>query len=396
MSDRLKALLVSLSPPVNDCGIRVLMYRHLIQRRPYDLSVVTNDAALARNHGFLETPLPKWVRRIRNSRFHRWGLDIENFLSAWLSRSVIDREVSRFQPDVVLSVADNSLCHAAHSAARKWRLPLAGFFQDWFPIMDGYFGHSRTSPMLEARFRSFYRRCDLALCISEGMRQQLGPHRNSHVLYPISGQEPVSVSRSPAPGRKFRLVYVGSVERFYGRMVSALVEATMPLEDMEFIVVGPRADWAPDLLERARQHGSYLGFKPTEEAAALLRSADALLVAMSFESEFRLFMETSFNTKIADYCALTRPIVFWGPAYAAPVSLLKQAGSAAFVDNPDPRAVVETCRRLAADPKLREDLVNGATALRRNHLDPEKLQQTLVEQVERIVTAARSSKKASV
>ena len=81
---------------------------------------------------------------------------------------------------------------------------------------------------------------------------------------------------------------------------------------MEIVVVGPNADWPADILQRARNKGIYLGFKPPEEATAVLSGADALLVVMSFETEHRLFMETSFTTKFLDYTAFGKPIILWG------------------------------------------------------------------------------------
>ena len=88
------------------------------------------------------------------------------------------------------------------------------------------------------------------------------------------------VPEKPWPPRsgKFRVVYVGSVENFYGRMLCSLIEKIEATSDLEIIVVGPNADWPKQLLERARANGTYLGFKPPEEAARVLASADALLV----------------------------------------------------------------------------------------------------------------------
>ena len=61
-----------------------------------------------------------------------------------------------------------------------------------------------------------------------------------------------------------------------------------PLPNMEIIIVGPNADWPGDIKQRAKAKGIYLGFKPPEEAVAVLASADALLVVMGFEKEYEL------------------------------------------------------------------------------------------------------------
>ena len=367
------------------------MHRHLIQRSPFELRVATNDQGACQTHGYDFLPLPPLLQRVLNSRLHDWAVDCENLLAPYLTTKTLDGIVESFRPDVILTVADNSLCWLAAAAAKRHQLPLAGFFQDWFPIMDGHYGHRFTWPVLHRRFRRFYQRCDVTLCISDGMRQALGPHRNAKVIYPIAGGTSVSSDESELPPRRLRLVYVGSVERFYGRMLSSLLEASRGGDGFDIVVAGPRADWPAETLSWATQNGIYLGFQPPEEAAHLLSGADALLVVMSFEEEYRLFMETSFNTKIADYCSFGKPIVFWGPAYAAPRALLERTGSAVFVDSPNPAAVLLACNDLARDRTKQIHLARSVSKLRDAELNPERLQSAFVESVTSLV-AARDSR----
>jgi hypothetical protein len=101
-------------------------------------------------------------------------------------------------------------------------------------------------------------------------------------------------------------------------MLCSLIEKVEATSDLE--IVGPNADWPKNVLERARVPGTYLGFKPLEEASAVLASADALLSVMSFEKEDELFMRTSFTTKFLDYVAFGKPVILWGPEYCTPVA----------------------------------------------------------------------------
>ena len=80
------------------------------------------------------------------------------------------------------------------------------------------------------------------------MQEVLGPHPNSHVIYPMPGRHSVPEKPWPPSTGKFRLVYVGSVQNFYGRMVCALIEKMETTNDLEIIVVGPNADWPMELL----------------------------------------------------------------------------------------------------------------------------------------------------
>ena len=118
--------------------------------------------------------------------------------------------------------------------------------------MKGHYGHKSTQRILSQRYRELYAACDLAFCTSDGMQEMLGPHPNSHVIYPMPGRHRVPEKSWPPSNGKFRLVYVGSVENFYGRMLCSLIEKIEATNDLEIIVVGPNADWPKQLLERAQ------------------------------------------------------------------------------------------------------------------------------------------------
>ena len=40
--EKLRVLLVSIVPARNDCGVRLVMYRHFIDRSPFELHVASN------------------------------------------------------------------------------------------------------------------------------------------------------------------------------------------------------------------------------------------------------------------------------------------------------------------------------------------------------------------
>jgi len=182
------------------------------------------------------------------------------------------------------------------------------------------------------------------------------------------------------------VVYVGSVENFYGRMLCSLIEKIEATSDLEIIVVGPNADWPKSLLERARANGTYVGFKPPEEAAEVLASANTLLSVMSFEKEYELFMRTSFTTKFLDYVAFGKPVILWGPEYCTPVRVVREHGGAAVVTTDDPGAVVSLCREIAADTGLNEKLSKEALHLHQTLFNPYRLQATFVDEIEKLIT----------
>jgi glycosyltransferase involved in cell wall biosynthesis len=386
---KLRVLLVSIVPPRNDCGVRIVMHRMLVERSQFELHVACNahfaDDLLV--HTSLRLPDP--LHRLRKSRFAprlaAWITDYENLIWPLTTNAALETAVETFKPDIILTLAESGLCHLARKAAERSGLPLAGLFLDWFPVMKGHFGHEFTRPILSRRYRDLYSACDLALCTSDGMQETLGPHPNSHVIYPMPGRHVVPENSWPRSDERFRVVYVGSVENFYGRMLCSLIKKIELAKDLEIIVVGPNADWPLDLLERAKTNGVYIGFKSPEEAAEVMAGADALLVVMSFEKQHELFMRTSFTTKFLDYVAFGKPVILWGPEYCTPVRVARKHGGAVVVTQNDPDAIISACRQIVDDTSWRQELSRQAAQLHQTLFNPDRLQGIFVSEMEKLV-----------
>ena len=384
----MRVMLVSIVPPHNDCGVRIVMHRHLVERAPFELHVASN-ADFAEGlliHTKLELPFP--FQKIKKSRFgpvlRKWILDFENLVWPLFGCRQLEKSVDKFQPDVILTLAETGLCHIAHKVARKYQIPLAGLFLDWFPIMNGHFGHKCTQPILSQRYRDLYASCDLAFCTSDGMQEVLGPHPNSHVIYPMPGWHKLPEKTFPPVTGKFRIVYVGAAQGFYGRMLRSLMHALEKHPDMELIIVGPTQDWSKEEMRMAKEKGICLGFMPPEKAAEVLAGADALLVAMSFEREHELFMRTSFTTKFLDYSAFAKPVILWGPDYCTPSRLAKREDAAMIVDRESPLGVIVAAKKLMNEPAQVERLSAASRRLNQTVFNPDRLQGIFVGEIEKL------------
>jgi glycosyltransferase involved in cell wall biosynthesis len=333
--------------------------------------------------------LPWPFQKIKKSRFGpalcKWILDFENLLWPVLGSRQLEKAVKQFRPDVILTLAETGLCHMAQKVARKNKIPLAGMFLDWFPIMKGHFGHKCTQSILTKRFRELYAACDLAFCTSDGMQEVLGPHPNSHVIYPMPGNHRNPNRFWPKNLTKFRLVYVGNAEVFYGRMLRALIYEIEKYSDMELIIVGPTQDWPKDEIQGAKDKGLCLGFMPPENAAEVLAGADALLVVMSFEHEHELFMRTSFTTKFLDYSAFAKPVILWGPDYCMPSRLAKREAAALVVATESPADVIAAVKKLMNEPAEVERLSAASQRLNQTVFNPDRLQGIFVREIEKLL-----------
>src|SRR2546421_1829815 len=138
MTAKPRVLLISIVPPKNDCGVRILMYRQLVERSPFELHVASKADHV--DAGLVHTPLrlPYFIHRVRKSRLGprlaAWVADYENFVWPLTTKSALEQAVEDFKPDVVLTLAEGGFSHVARKTAERHGLPLVGLFLDWFAV----------------------------------------------------------------------------------------------------------------------------------------------------------------------------------------------------------------------------------------------------------------------
>ena len=116
MTTKCRILLVSIVPPRNDCGVRIVMHRMFVERSPFELHVASN--ANFANDLLVHTPLrlARPLHRLRKSRFGprlaAWITDYENFVWPLTINTALETAVETFKPDVILTLAESGLCHS--------------------------------------------------------------------------------------------------------------------------------------------------------------------------------------------------------------------------------------------------------------------------------------------
>lgn len=98
---RSRVLLTSIVPPRNDCGVRIVMHRHLVERNPFELHVASS-ADFAEDllvHTRLRLPYP--IHRLRKSRFGPrlgvWITDYETFVWPQAKNRDLEKAIQEFQ-----------------------------------------------------------------------------------------------------------------------------------------------------------------------------------------------------------------------------------------------------------------------------------------------------------
>ena len=121
------------------------MHRHLVARNPFELHVASNGDSVDGPQVHTPLRLPYLIHRLRKSRFGprlaAWITDYENFVWPLTANEALEQAVRRFQPHIVLTLAECGLCHIARKTAQRHGLPLAALFLDWFTMTKGHYGH---------------------------------------------------------------------------------------------------------------------------------------------------------------------------------------------------------------------------------------------------------------
>jgi glycosyltransferase involved in cell wall biosynthesis len=297
--------------------------------------------------------------------------------------------VEKFQPDLILTIPDNTLSWAGYLIAKKLKLPLVTNFQDWWPCIfaqhEAPFSPVRKT--LEKRFRLLYNSSRVAFCTSDGFKNFLGPHSHAPVLYPCPAPRPKErpIVGLPSNDKPLRLVYGGTLVRYYGKMMLALAKALESIPDFELRLFGGRPDWDPKDLQWAVEKGIYGGGLTQEEYRKELSWGDIFITAMSNDPEVEIMMRTSFTTKFLEYCQFAKPVIVWGPEYCEPVRVARKEGCGLPVVGCDPFSVIEALKTLK-NPKTYRKFSEAAWCAATSFFDPETIQKIFQDGVQRALS----------
>jgi glycosyltransferase involved in cell wall biosynthesis len=338
----------------------LLLYRLLKGYDPSRLFVVESNmwppAPGTGLPGVKATTLRYVPRRLFRTRFNPYFSLAFTRLAPLLTARVVEL-LRRFRAEAVLTVAECYLWRAAAAAARACRLPLHLIVHDDWPSFNPGPPYART--YYDRVFARWYRAATDRLCVSPFMAEAYQGRYGAPgtVLYPTRGEDspPPRVRLRPESAGGFVVAYAGSLTASeYNLMLGRVAEALQPSGGCLDIYGQLTAAWQSRAglgLENVRAHG-YL--PPAELAETLGRTADALIVPMSFAPAERHTVSTAFPSKLADYTAIGLPILIWGPTYSSAVRWADHfRGAAEVVTTRDPRHLAAALVRLAADRRYR-------------------------------------------
>ncbi|MBD2338954.1 glycosyltransferase [Calothrix sp. FACHB-156] len=376
----------SVSPQPTSAG-QVVLYRHLRQVDELTVSVVPNP-----KDSKTSSWRTKLVRRLEHTRFHRWSNDLDVIEQGRIWDDLLFNSHKQLfnlgleGKAFVLTVAHGDGCWAAQKFAQWHQLPLVTIFHDWWPDIPHV--HQPLRQLLEQRFVQLYQKSNVALCVSEGMKNTLGSHPNSTVLYPLPAVlESNSVAKIPTKSDKFpslKVVYSGGLYD-YAPMLAELLQVTKEDFQVQVQVRGDNPNWSADFCSEMRDRGLWLDFAPREELNQWLASADAFLVTMSFDPALQRRMETSFPSKLPEYAQFGKPLVIWGPQYCSAVQWGQKGDRALCITEEQPTALVKALERLNRSLEKQKYYARQARAAAKTEFNPHILQNHFLTAIKSLI-----------
>jgi glycosyltransferase involved in cell wall biosynthesis len=373
----IRILVISSVRPEPASAGQIILHRHLVN----EPGIVFESFGFEPVRLTVSSAVRRAAGRLAQTHLHRFARDFWAWRDGrWLD-GLLPRAVPAGEQSVVMTVAQGDACGSARRFAQKHRLPLVTIFHDWWP--DMVVVHSPLHNLLQKRFSELYRQSRLALCVSEGMREMLGPHPNAQVLYPIPAKAgPILPARMPHDD--FRVLYLGNLAEYGPMMVNALNELKgHPQVRLEVRGGNPR--WPEHFRQEMQRNGLWHDFAPRAELDEWLGTANAFLVPMVFEPAMRRRMETSFPSKMPEMAQLGKPLVIWGPEYCSAVQWARQGNRALCVTDPNPDVLRHALEKLAVSTGEQQRLAAAARQAAETDFNPDRIQKQFMDALRSVI-----------
>jgi glycosyltransferase involved in cell wall biosynthesis len=358
-----RILYISSVTPDTSCGAHIAIYRHLVYKNNFDVTVCSYSATTSMTEEKFVIPMTKLRRRLQNTRLSQLLWNLHYALSWFLIPNELVNYAKSYNPDVIFTVPDNIHSGFALQLAKRLKKPLAIDLQDLFPqsqfiakYMQPY-GFIRK--YLSKKFFFLHKQADLAFYTSEGMKEWFPQHTNGHVLYPIGdfNNHPDATTSQISDnnnGKPFTIIYAGNCYGAYGRMLLRFARLVKETPNIHLKIYPVGKGWSDKDIDIMTNAGIYQCFTPFNILKKEFEKADAFLTVMSFETQEKPFVSTSFTTKWLDYAPYGKPIFSWGPEYSSAYifSKVHECGVTTCID--DEKALLESCLSIREDRAIRE------------------------------------------
>jgi len=380
----LKLLLISSVIPQETTATELVLFRHFAATKDeIEVAIASDHPVILQTLKGIPIYPNAWIKRLTQTRFAPLAHGLRHWPMTFNDHS-LQTYLKSHRPDAILTVAHGELYQLAMQTAQRLNTPLVTFFHDWLPDTAWVFPKFR--PILTQRFHKLYHQSQIAFCVSKEMQQRLGKHANAVILPPIPDSQSFFVdSLSMHRENYFTLAYAGNLSDCYKPLIQQLGNTTQSFPRLKLQLFGQCSDWPEHEVQQFKNWGIYQGFLSRNTLFQKLLQSDALLVVMSFELHHRTRMETSFPSKIVEYCQFGRPIIIWGPEYCSAVGWARQHGAAAVVTTPDPNVLLQAVEQLSKRKDQQQELAECAKKLSKDLFNPEQIQRQFLDALKTVI-----------
>jgi glycosyltransferase involved in cell wall biosynthesis len=219
-----------------------------------------------------------------------------------------------------------------------------------------------AAPLMRAMWATA-RRADLVAAATPGILEMLreGGVADERLVL-VSNAATAAPEPAPLParnnGRRPSVAYVGFIGRLQG--LDVLVDVAGALPDVDFVVAGEgplRGDIESHAAERALANLRFTGYLAPDEVRAVYGDSDVLFAHLRRSPTLD---RTALPTKLLEYMAAGRPIVYGGAGAAA--EQIAAIGCGVAVAPEDAPAIAGAIRRVLADQAWAEELARRGRA----------------------------------
>lgn len=348
----MKIWLIGSITPVNDVAGPLLIYRHFkrFEQAGHQLKVIchqTSGQQLGENWETVKikhSPLIKFFRRIFFRKYLQWiGEELVQNLIYWQ----VKKEFKKEQPDVIIGTWSDYMLIASHKTAKEFNIPLALICHDDYEglirsdFLNNYWKRNKLSQI--------YNYAQARLCVAEGMNEEFAKRYGvwGNVLYPIGGEQTKAAVSATIKKDKEALTfgYFGSVSDG-SKSLLYFANCLKGTKNILSISSSVFPDYGGYVNHPNVVNGGFYTDR-TILVKFIQENIDICMVAQSFETKDKTFLETNFPSKLVDMSGMNLPIMVISPPYSSSGRIaLNNPEAFVYIDKLDEKLINEQLQLL--------------------------------------------------
>lgn len=182
------------------------------------------------------------------------------------------------------------------------------------------------------------------------------------------------------------IIYAGSIWPMHADALIAVAKAVNTLQEKmkcSLTIYTSTTAWEQNKNQLGGQGIIYGGFIPYREIHAKLGKANLLLVTASFLDQYQPFSRGSVQTKLTDYMAVGRPVVYVGPPDGASGSFVHQWDCGYTIGTSNPADIAAQLMAIAAMPHANLRKAKNGLQAAKGYFNKATVQQRLYDFLEK-------------